>query len=702
MVNLQMYLHRRNKVVIPKVNKSLDRVPKSYIATAMKNLETYGYTFSDELVQALTQVTTEGFVAWYEELQSAIVELVGKKGSMIPMYPNFPKQVMEADEVELYFNAIIHYLSLGTLLPDYEVKERFPLIDNPNLTVLNLGSIEDFNTIFTNLVSAKTSLSSTDKEDLVWFVENTEFTPLMPKAVPHKETLSFITMLLWNKEGMREVLIPLYKTATDVLRLAVALSDGDVSLAQYPMFKSFKRSERRVLLAMLENAGNIEEDMLRYKLFWIRLGEKLHPGEYKQFRKVNKAFRKLRNNEKISTFRSKLEKAYDEKDVTTVVELLSKRPGEFARNLDRTLRLTLGKNKVDNLNKGMEVVRAFEKVAKDVSTPVLLQLREYFNKRAEGTLEVRVFFPKGSIAKAYGVENTLADLETTICLELVKVCGQALIDVYSEKEPLGKVYVDESLQKYIVPMAQRSASKALRTVARGSRFTINETTKTLRSFVYWKEPRGGRTDLDLSAVLYDEEFKVLGTISYWNLRNSKYIGCHSGDITSAPKGASEYIDIDLEDLKSKGVKYMALMVNSFTHTPFCNLPECFVGFMERECPNSGEIYEPKTVINKSDIATSVTQVMPMVVDIDNMEVVWTDLAVVNDGYLNNVEANKNRIILAVKSMLNVVKPNMYDLAILHTLARGELVEDKEEADVIFSLTEGITPYDVDIIMGEYL
>lgn len=702
MINKLMYLHRRNKVVIPKVNKCSDIVPKAYIATAMKNLEVYGYIFSDELVLALQSVTTQGFIEWYNELQSNIVKLVGKKGSMIPMYPNFPQQVMEMDEVELYLNAIIHYLSLGTLLPDYEVKERFPLIDNPVLTVIGLGSIEDFNTIFTNLLSAKTSLSVSDKEDISWFVENTNIEGLMPTTIPHKETLSFITMLLWNREGMKELLIPLYKTATDVLRLAVALSDGDVSLAQYPMFKSFKRSERRVLLSMLENAVNIEEDMLRHKLLWIRLGEKLHPGEYKAFVKTNKAFRKLRNNEKISTYRSRLEKAFDEKNVTMVVSLLSKRPGEFARSLDRVLRLTISDNRVLSLDEGMKVVKAFESVSKDVSTPVLLQVREYFKKRAEGNLEVRVFFPKGSIAKAYGIDNNLEQLETTVCLEVVKVCGQALIDVYAKKEPLGKVFIDESLLKYIVPMAQRSASKSLKTVARGSRFTINETTKVLRSFVYWKEPKGDRTDLDLSAVLYDEDLKVLDTISYWNLRSNKYIGCHSGDITSAPRGASEYIDVDLDDLKSKGVKYMAIMVNSFTHTPFCDLPECFVGFMERECSNSGEIYEPKTVVNKSDIATSTEQVMPMIIDIDNMEVVWTDLAVSNDSYINNVHTNRNRIKLAMKSMLNVIKPNMYDLAMLHTLARGELVEDKEEADIIFSLSEGITPYDVDIIMGEYL
>lgn len=704
MINHFIYLHRRNKVVVPTTDIESNLVSKSYIVTAMKNLEAYGYTFSEELVTALEQMSTQAFVNWYHELKSNIVKLVGEKGAMIPMYPNFPEQVMEASTVELYLNAIIHYLSLGTLLPDYEVKERFPLIDNPDLTVLNLGDIADFNSIFTNLLSSKTSLSLSDKDDISWFIENTSFQSQLPTDIPHKETLSFVTKLLWNNSDMRTLLIPLYKTATDVLRLAVSLSGGDVSLAEHPKFKSFKRSERRALLSMLENANNIEEDMVRYKLYWIRLGEKLHPGEYKAFVKTNQAFNKLRNNKKIVTYRSKLEQAFANNDVESVVSLLSKRPGEFARSLDRVLRLTISDNRLVTFKNSMKVVDAFKSVAESISTPVLLQVREYFKKRAEGNSDVRVFFPKGSIAKAYGIENSLEPIDTSVCLEIVKVCGQALVNLYSEKEPLGKVFIDDSLSKYIVPTAQRSASKALKSVARGSRFAISDTTKVLRSFIYWQEPYDETTDLDLSAVLYDKDFQVLDTISYWNLRSDKYIGCHSGDITSAPNGASEYIDIDLDDLKSKGVYYMSIVVNSFTYTPFCDLPDCFVGFMEREYPNSGEIYEPKTVVNKSDISVSSTQVMPMVVDLENMEIVWTDLSISNGGAhcTNNVEQNKNPIILAVKSMLNIVKPNIYDLALLHTLARGELTENKDEADVIFSLTEGITPFDVDIIMGEYL
>lgn len=49
-----------------------------------------------------------------------------------------------------------------------------------------------------------------------------------------------------------------------MLQLAVALSDGDVSLAAATKFRRFSRPERRLLLELLEESRSITEDMLRY------------------------------------------------------------------------------------------------------------------------------------------------------------------------------------------------------------------------------------------------------------------------------------------------------------------------------------------------------------------------------------------------------------------------------------------------------
>lgn len=39
---------------------------------------------------------------------------------------------------------------------------------------------------------------------------------------------------------------------------------------------------------------------------------------------------------------------------------------------------------------------------------------------------------------------------------------------------------------------------------------------------------------------------------------------------------------------------------------------------------------------------------------------------------------------------------------LHTKGRGQLVDNKQDVDTIFSMYEGITPYDISTIASEYL
>ena len=68
--------------------------------------------------------------------------------------------------------------------------------------------------------------------------------------------------------------------------------------------------------------------MLRYKMYWITLGEILHPGEYDtRYPKTYQAFHKLRENVKIETFNSKVTYAIEHNHFDTVMRLLISRPG---------------------------------------------------------------------------------------------------------------------------------------------------------------------------------------------------------------------------------------------------------------------------------------------------------------------------------------------------------------------------------------
>lgn len=500
-----IYLRRKKKVVVP---EGAHELPTAYLATALKNIESLGYTFSLDLIEKVQRLSKEDFLAFYTEVVPALRVNVGDHVNYRPMYPNFPQQVMDASQAELFFTAIIHYLTLA--LSVHEVRKRLPLLRQSQYKVIEAGTDSELLQLGMDLLRSKTSLSAQDKADLEWLIqEYDELAAELPEEIPHKENMAAVTSLLLKHDKLPASFFSrYYKTATDVLRIAVALSDGDVSLAAPAKFRKFRRSERRLLLRLLEASPNLADDMLRHKNRWIRL----------------------------------------------------------------------------------------------------------------------------------------VPLGTELTQKTVHICKNTLLERFSQLPSLGQVYVDPRLQDYMVPFSQRSASKALRTIVRGSRIPIPEG-DTIRFFTWWNQGminnvQTGRVDIDLSAVLYDSNWRYMEHISYTNLRSNQYRAYHSRDIVEAPNGACEFIDLDISSIVKYGGRYVVMSLNSFTQHPYCNLPECFAGWMIRTEPQSGEIFEPRTVQDKIDIASDSTICIPVILDLIERKVVWTDIALRADPfYANNVEGN---------------------------------------------------------------
>lgn len=697
-MNNLIYVRRKRKIILTKKDKI--KPNDIYVATLLKNVESLGFTLSEEIIDILETYSVIEIEKFYKELINSLMLSLGANVRYKPMYPNFPKQVMQATNAELYTNAFLHYLGdfFGVrILPKYRKIRRADLKDKIKLKVIELGNICEFNSIFTNLINSKTSISESDQIDLEWFVKyhKDEMENFIPKEIPLKENVALLGKLLTQHTNIAESFLKQYlKTATDILRFVSSLSGGDISLAKNTKFKNLKKKDRRLILSLLENCKFIIEDMLRYKEQWKRLGERLHPFEYKcKFPKCFEAFDIIRNEKPFSTFNRKIENFIIKKDINSLVILLKDRPGEFARRLDNILRLSSSiESNTEN------VLYNFSQIADKISSPVLLQVLTHFKHRNQNH-DLRVFFPKGDICKVKAIDNNLSKINELVRQKVVEICKEKLIEKYKKLKPLGKVYLDKNLKKYNVPFALRSASKALKTIARGSKLDLPEG-NTLRFFIWWKDGKN-RTDLDISAVALDNNHKHLYSIAYYNLRGLG--GYHSGDITSAPNGASEFIDIDIEKFLKSGIRYVLMSVNSFTDQPFCDLPECFAGFMVRQHPNSGEIYEPKTVENKIDVTTNTKICIPLIIDLKNREVIWTDIALKkNLSYANNVHNNMSSLTIISKAMTSLIKPTLYELFQLHIEARGEKIEQKKEADIIFSEREGTTPFDIEKIIAEFL
>ncbi len=682
-----IYLRRRLKVVLLADSGETGR---EVIAALQKNIENLGFILGPEVCEGLVKLPPARVTSFYQDLVAGLKEMVGAHREFRPMYPDFPGQVMARSEAELYWNAFIHYCT--NRLQPLAKRERTPLLENTELKVIGLGSREDFEGIFTLLASAKTSLSEQDKTDLDWFVRQyrSDIARLLPDAIPIKENLAVIGAALMRHTGIGpEWLAPRIDTATDVLRLAVAMSGGDVSLAEACRFSNFPRPYRALLLEWIDRHPNATEDMLRWKGRWIRLGEKLHPGDYaERFPKAFAAFAVLRNDLPFQTFNSQVEQCLAAGDGAGAVDLLRSRPGELARKLDHLLRTA---------SHPESVIDGFRGLAVKVASPLLLQVMVHSQRRPPpGSL--RTFFPKGDVAKVQAIPSKLPPLLPGVADAIAGICRSALLERFAKLPPLGACYLDPRLADYLVPFSQRSASKALRTLVRGSRLPLPEA-QVLRMFIWWRNGRD-RTDIDLSALLYGEDFNYIDVLAYYNLKN--FGGCHSGDIVDAPEGAAEFIDLDLDRVRKAGVRFIVMSLNSFTMQPYCDLPECFAGWMARQNAGSGEIFEPRTVQDKVDVASNTRVCLPAVFDLVERKVIWTDIALRSRPYLNNVENNLSGVGLMLRAMLGLRKPTLHELFSLHIAARGHAVSHPEEAGTVFAVDRGLTPFDLDRIAAEFL
>jgi len=275
------------------------------------------------------------------------------------------------------------------------------------------------------------------------------------------------------------------------------------------------------------------------------------------------------------------------------------------------------------------------------------------------------------------------------------------VRAYSKREPLGKVWLSPEFRNYIVPFSERSASKALKTIVRGSRLPFADDAKVLRGFVWWKNG-SGRTDLDLSALFMDGNWKYIEHVSYTNLRSTKLNACHSGDIVDAPEGAAEYVDVDIQKAKEAGVRYVAFNVYGFTRQHFCDLPECSFGWMELAKTKQGQLFNANNVKNRIDIASASDCCLPVIFDLQERVVIWMDMTLATSLRNCNLENNSVGVIAVCRALVEMHKPNLFDLVSLHVKARGSFVDNKDDADVVFDVEDGITPFDTGVWLSEFV
>ena len=198
-----------------------------------------------------------------------------------------------------------------------------------------------------------------------------------------------------------------------------------------------------------------------------------------------------------------------------------------------------------------------------------------------------------------------------------------------------------------LPLSARTTAGGFGVMPRGSVVPVDG--DRLRFFLYWRQARV-RTDLDLSAVLLDDDFGYAGHLSYTQLTAAG--GVHSGDITEAPSGASEFIEIALSAVPAR---YVLPQVNVYAGEGFDDVAESFVGFMTRDGEQRGAPYEPRTVRTRSDLRGTGRVALPLVFgrdDTGRWSATWLHLFLRGGVAVNRVETNRVSATVLARSVLD--------------------------------------------------
>jgi hypothetical protein len=134
--------------------------------------------------------------------------------------------------------------------------------------------------------------------------------------------------------------------------------------------------------------------------------------------------------------------------------------------------------------------------------------------------------------------------------------------------------------------------------------------------------------------------------------------------------------------------------------------DCHAGWMVRsKVDASYQSFDIKTVQNKFDLSGSGGYCVPLLVDLQEKEIIVTDLYMGTRNFHNAVEGEYGNVRLATReiSRFTQSRPTIATLAKLHLEARGATAADLQDADISFGI-EGCTynATEVETLLAELL
>ncbi|WP_200302035.1 TerD family protein [Streptomyces adelaidensis] len=667
-----------------------------------------GFKLSAELLERLSGLSAAAVLHTARRTLPTVREMVGDHVRHNSYFIDFPANVPDTEEfwtrcvakalgeeksrenvVTQLANGVLDLLSLptyGRYQHTYEemlaAQDELIASAGDRVTVLHLGRDldDELTALYLALAGSRTPLGEDDLRDLKALAERCALGP-QPEAIPVRENRAVV-----NEARLGVGADLLLDTVTDVLRLACALSGGDVTLQEPTRFRALSRPVRRALLAGLDAvvAANPAKlaDVHAHREPFKRLGERLHPHEYPRWPHATDVFAVARGEKEARSFDSRVGKLLDEFDVLGAVKLLKSAPGKLFRALDLLLRIAADQAERD------AVVAAAVRVAPEVSGRVVLSVREHFHNRERESDEPRIFVNRRG--RAWVTPDHRPPVPAADRDRLIAALDAELRRRLPAPE---RLLLDPDVLDVALPLSGRATAAGLGVLPRGSVSAVEG--ELLRFFVYWKETEQ-RTDYDLSALLLHSDYSTADWLSYTSL--TAVGGKHSGDVTEAPDGASEFIDLSLDRVRSP---FIVPQVAIYCGEGFEDVEESFFGFMVRDGEQKGRPFEPRTVRMKSELRGVGRVALPLVFlrgDDGRWRAKWLHLYLKGISEANRVEENQvsvSKVVRALVEREQLTVGYLIDLMSRDTtvmgLWDGERVPDEPVLYIGLERPEGLHP-----------
>lgn len=608
---------------------------------------------------ALRTVSTETITDTIKQAR----KIMGADRDMTPIYPGFPTQVQELSTMTLLVEQILHYWSGGALLPDYPaiVRDGLAIEDMlRNARALRVvGAAAAARELTTALVSNAVAISVDDKALLLSAMELQK--PTVEQVVETvkisrngENVQSFIAAVAKNSGIARNELalavIPVAANADVLLRVVLALftRQAPVNKEKTSTFAlstaETKRSEnyalavnnladrharavymlnipRPVRRAVVEKLGKVSagykaDSLMGRQMLWRKVMTAVHAYDFNLSEAEKRAADVIHSNIEYKTLNSLIEDAMARRDVVTAVELMAEnQPGNLLRRLVSLLRL------VNNSKEAKSLAKTVRKVGAQSALTTLVSA--YNGVISANDTSARV-------TRVAGLNNTMVNRNAVVKVEeeyitqLCKALKKAIKENLAKKDaPVGPVPVTSTMA---VPLVRRDAATTDREMERGADFAVAGEGDTLRIFSHWNNNQNQSGYMDIGLVILDSNFESLAVLTWNSWAQHRDLGTYSGDKCVMPgDSAAEYFDLRLAKVRQKfpNAIYAAMTIQSWSGWPTSKV-DIIAGAMLRSKPDSGEVFDARSVATAFKPTTDSTQSVPFAVDLRSGKMVWID------------------------------------------------------------------------------